>query len=1741
MADAKIKLITTEPAQRTHAPPSSRTGPARRPELVHAPQRAATAGLPVQARTMTTLQQAVGNRRAGEAMAGAMRESAAVETPGLGSTSETRESTPGASSGVPAPEPADESLAGGSVPADVPEVAQAIDQVEPAAAPMVTGATPPVAAAPAREVIGATVTTGRITATESMPAYGPATETGTATDAGANKRATARAIDDQTSDATFRAFIESCPTRIARDMSTAGRTIASQARTDRRRFAAAAPAIEARLPGAGDAAMPGQTSVAAEVAMPDLAAVDPAAPVEGPSPDLEPRPRPQPPAKGKDISAITVSAGAAPRFRATGEANPARADAAQAVAVTQAGDAQGRAAAQIATNRAADKIRPVGVERAERIEVADSSVRAETSSSEDMIDYATCAVPNNARAIADRDFAPLLRRSLAGPRRKVTTAAVKRNRDQEAALSRGQAEADRASAEARAAQTQAIAEGRQRAEDEKRHGIAESEAKLAELEGRAEAGRADTLAKARGRIDTDQRRADDAIAEGERKARAKRTEGEKQAEAERRKAKEKKKKRKWWQKIGDFFSNIFKALARLVTKIFDAIKKAVDAILDAAKRLATGIINALRKAVIGLLKTFAGLLKTLVSTFFAFLPGLAKAVNQAIDSVVDAAVLVVNKVADALNETITSLIDKVQSAVNFILNAFESVLVGVLEMAAALVVGNFKGAALIMFKALCKAAGLPPEPLLEILENAAEALLDIIKHPVRFLGNLIKSVLGGFKKFGEGLLDKLLKGALGWLLGQVASAGISLPKTFSLKAIFQFFLQIMGFTFEYVRSRLVQNLGERNVMILETALKDLKILFTEGPAAFWEAIKSQAAQIRDAIIEAVSQWLITKIVVAATTKLASLFSPVSAVIQAVITLYNLVMFVIERAKQIIAFVAAISTSLKKIAVGDIATAIDWIDRSLTKAIPLLMSFLARLLGIGGIAEKLRAVVAKLRAPVNKIVDTIVKLVKTGARKAWGAAKRGVRSLRDRLRGRSDTAGRDPSRDEVETMTPEERVESARDYVAAKLQKPMEGDDIHAMLPRVQTMFKLKQIDVDRSERGKPKLAFKINPITILKLVGPEEMTQAEMKGKASSATTGAALKPTKAQKNAATVVGAINSQLKLNPAAALRVTDKSMDRPETVEATIKGPRRTGDREDNAITAKIGNLGDDEVRLLTGEGGKRYAGGHLIGDQMMPKGGPDTFTAWNLAPQAVDMNNPAYLNAVEFPITHGPVDKSGHADLDVGIKVTVTLTYGDSTYHVPLNHLIAGGFLSVQQLQTKGYDPTTEDPARTIEIPSRIPKMWQLEATVDDLNYAFPKKEITPGSVMEGKLRQKTQDLILGPKDRGLWTVEGVTVSLSGAAEIPSTQTLKYTSIQYVPPRSGGPGGVPPPASERKDPVRYSDANPLNKPIDEITRAELEAIDDIGPKLGVRIYTVIANAKGAGTLKNLTDISLLSTDGPFKVDGVGPGKLKALKNAGVLVPKPVWDEMARLHKDAQTDANSAAQAATDAQGFADDAGQAALNAQQAADDAQAAAVTDRNAFNALGTTVAIAQANYNHAQQIVLAATQTAHQAGQDAQRAHRDVQDELRRPSKKGTSVVGTAVPSPQYLASLNQAAQNADNAAQQANQVAHQAAQNAQLVFQHLQTVQQADQRAQASAAEFVRLKKPVQAIGQLSLQARGAAAETARHSAAAAGAAAEAARTSQGYHHVKAAADAATRALQAALKSKSEAGYALRTIQQL
>jgi len=96
-----------------------------------------------------------------------------------------------------------------------------------------------------------------------------------------------------------------------------------------------------------------------------------------------------------------------------------------------------------------------------------------------------------------------------------------------------------------------------------------------------------------------------------------------------------------------------------------------------------------------------------------------------------------------------------------------------------------------------------------------------------------------------------------------------------------------------------------------------------------------------------------------------------------------VMFFIERINQILAFVEAIINSVYKIATGDVSTAAKWIENALAKAIPIIISFLARFLSLTGIAEKIKEAIKKIQDTVEKAVDKLIDKVVKGIGKLFG--------------------------------------------------------------------------------------------------------------------------------------------------------------------------------------------------------------------------------------------------------------------------------------------------------------------------------------------------------------------------------------------------------------------------------------------------------------------------------------------------------------------------------------------------------------------------------------------------------------------------------------------------------------------------------------------------------------------------------------------------------------------------------------
>jgi hypothetical protein len=280
------------------------------------------------------------------------------------------------------------------------------------------------------------------------------------------------------------------------------------------------------------------------------------------------------------------------------------------------------------------------------------------------------------------------------------------------------------------------------------------------------------------------------------------------------------------------------------------------------------------------------------------------------------------------------------------------------------------------------------ERISSMLKAGWDTIKLIVAHPIRFLGNLITAIKTGVQQFSTNILKHLEEGLMNWLFGSLAEAGIEIPSDFSPGSILKLILQVLGLTYDRIRAKAVKLIGERNVMLLEKAWQIISMLIKGGPAALWEQIKEFLGNLKEMIFKAILPWIVEGVIRAAIKKLVLMFNPVGAIIGAIMAIYDTVMFFIERINQILAFVEAIINSVHKIATGDISSAANWIEQALAKAIPIIISFLARFLSLTGIGEKIKGAIKKIQDMVDKAVDKLIDKVVKGIGKLFGKGKAG---------------------------------------------------------------------------------------------------------------------------------------------------------------------------------------------------------------------------------------------------------------------------------------------------------------------------------------------------------------------------------------------------------------------------------------------------------------------------------------------------------------------------------------------------------------------------------------------------------------------------------------------------------------------------------------------------------------------------------------------------------------------------------
>lgn len=285
------------------------------------------------------------------------------------------------------------------------------------------------------------------------------------------------------------------------------------------------------------------------------------------------------------------------------------------------------------------------------------------------------------------------------------------------------------------------------------------------------------------------------------------------------------------------------------------------------------------------------------------------------------------------------------------------------------------------------------------IAKAGAAFNTILRDPVRFVQTLVRAAVQGFRQFASNFLTHLKASMIGWLTGALGGTGIYIPQGFSVMEILKFVLSVLGLTWANIRERLVKATSETTVKVLETSFDIVKTLVTEGPAAAWQKIVETLTNLKQMAIDAVMDFVKSKVVSAAVTKLLSMLSPAGAVIQAIIAIYNTVMFFIERIKQIAAVAASFIDSIATIAAGNIGPAADRVEQTMAGLLTLVISFLARIAGLGKVSDAVVGLIAKIRAPIFKAMDKVVEWIVATAKKLGklvvGAAKKVLNWFREK--------------------------------------------------------------------------------------------------------------------------------------------------------------------------------------------------------------------------------------------------------------------------------------------------------------------------------------------------------------------------------------------------------------------------------------------------------------------------------------------------------------------------------------------------------------------------------------------------------------------------------------------------------------------------------------------------------------------------------------------------------------------------
>lgn len=267
--------------------------------------------------------------------------------------------------------------------------------------------------------------------------------------------------------------------------------------------------------------------------------------------------------------------------------------------------------------------------------------------------------------------------------------------------------------------------------------------------------------------------------------------------------------------------------------------------------------------------------------------------------------------------------------------------------------------------------GFDLDNFLDILGVKWSDLGSIAMRGDEIVSKLVEGVNLGVKNFSANIGKHLKTGLISWLVGPLKQSNIKIPTEWDAKNLFKLILDILGLSYDYIREKLANRVGEKNVAAVEKTFTVLARIAKDGIGELWEFAKESFVTFKDEAIERIREFVMTRIIEQGIKKILLWLNPTGAVLQIAEGLYDFYQFLKTNVNRFQQLLDTIIEGLRALLDEKPAAIAGKVEEALGQAVTVLIDLFAKLTGLDGVQGKVKDTIKGVRAKVDKAIDQMI--------------------------------------------------------------------------------------------------------------------------------------------------------------------------------------------------------------------------------------------------------------------------------------------------------------------------------------------------------------------------------------------------------------------------------------------------------------------------------------------------------------------------------------------------------------------------------------------------------------------------------------------------------------------------------------------------------------------------------------------------------------------------------------------------